>query len=154
MREESILSSSSSSSTVEFRGLEGSETKAENWSVTGSRQIGGDDRELNHPVSKHKGPPDVPNVCSNAVPVTQDPSTTRYAARGHPLRSPRALCSMQRHLSTVEVRQQPPPIALSTPSAETSRVPPPRRRPSVALGSLWPKSFTLPTSRGYMYLVR
>src|SRR6218665_429745 len=39
------------------------------------------------------------------------------------------------------------PVALSALSAEPSRVPPPRRRLSVALGSLWPKSLTLPTSK-------
>src|SRR6218665_3235392 len=48
----------------------------------------------------------------------------------------------------------PWPVALSALSAEPSRVPPPRQRPSVALGSLWPKSLTLPTSRGHMNLVR
>src|SRR6218665_717769 len=53
---ESIPSSFSYSSTVEFRGLEGSDTKAENWSATGSRQIAEDERELNHPVSENKGP--------------------------------------------------------------------------------------------------
>src|SRR6218665_1237338 len=46
------------------------------------------------------------------------------------------------------------PVAPSALSAEPSRVPPPRRRPSVALGSPWPKSLTLPTSRGHMDLVR
>src|SRR6218665_1731280 len=35
-------------------------------------------------------------------------------------------------------------VAPSTLSAEPSRFPPPRRRPSVALGSLWPKSLILP----------
>jgi len=50
------------------------------------------------------------------------------------------LYSMQRHPSTVEVRQQPTPVAPSAPSAEPSRVPPPRHRPTVALGSPWPKS--------------
>src|SRR6218665_2297786 len=39
-------------------------------------------------------------------------------------------------------------------TAEPSRVPHPRRRPSVALGSPWPKSLTLPASRGHMDLVR
>src|SRR6218665_2252160 len=48
----------------------------------------------------------------------------------------------------------PRPVAPSALSAEPSRVPPPRRRPSVALGSLWPKSLTLPTSRGHIDLVR
>src|SRR6218665_1607128 len=46
------------------------------------------------------------------------------------------------------------PVAPSALSAEPSRVPPPRRRPSVALGSPWPKSLTLPTSRRHMDLVR
>src|SRR6218665_1319383 len=46
------------------------------------------------------------------------------------------------------------PVAPSALSAEPSRVPPPRRRPSVALGSPWPKSLTLPTSRGHMDLAR
>src|SRR6218665_1626096 len=41
----------------------------------------------------------------------------------------------------------PWPVAPSALSAEPSRVPPPRRRLSVALGSLWPKSLTLPTSK-------
>jgi len=43
-----------------------------------------------------------------------------------------------------------PPIAPSAPSGEPSRVPPlvPRRRPSLALDSLWPTSLTLPTSTG------
>src|SRR6218665_3201513 len=44
----------------------------------------------------------------------------------------------------------PRPVAPSALSAELSRVPPPRRRPSVPLGSLWPKSLTLPTSRGHI----
>jgi len=48
----------------------------------------------------------------------------------------------------------PRPVAPSALSTEPSRVPPPRRRPSVALGSLWPKSLTLPTSRVHMDLVR
>src|SRR6218665_2827673 len=48
----------------------------------------------------------------------------------------------------------PRPVAPSALSAEPSRAPPPRRRPSVALGSLWPKSLTLPTSRGHIDLVR
>src|SRR6218665_2878451 len=39
--------------------------------------------------------------------ITPDRSTVLYSARGHPLRSPIALCSMQRHMSTVEVRPQP-----------------------------------------------
>src|SRR6218665_453388 len=138
VRKGGIPSSFSSSSTVEFRGLEGSDTKAENWSATGSRQISEDDRKLNHPISEDKGPPDVPSVCSNAVQSTPDRSTVRYAARGNPLRSPLAFCSMQRHLSTVEVRQQPPPVAPSAPSAELSMVPPLRRRTSMALGSMWP----------------
>ena len=42
----------------------------------------------------------------------------------------------------MEVQQQPPPVALSATSAKPSRVPTPRRWPSVALGSLWPKSLT------------
>src|SRR6218665_1644815 len=57
VRKESIPSSFSSSSTVEFRGLEGSDTKAENWSATGSRQIAEYDREPNHPVSENMGHP-------------------------------------------------------------------------------------------------
>src|SRR6218665_2017128 len=48
----------------------------------------------------------------------------------------------------------PRPVAPAALSFEPSRGPPPRRRPSVALGSLWPKSLTLPTSRGHMDLVR
>src|SRR6218665_1679654 len=48
----------------------------------------------------------------------------------------------------------PRPVAPSALSSEPSRVPPPRRRPSVALGSLWPKFLTLPTLRGHMDLVR
>src|SRR6218665_2727022 len=94
VRKESIASSFSSSSTVELKELEGSDTKAENWSATGSRQIAEDDRELNHTVSENKGPPDVSSVCSNAVQITLDRSTVRYAAWGHPLRSRFALCSM------------------------------------------------------------
>src|SRR6218665_3267961 len=39
------------------------------------------------------------------------------------------------------------PVALSALSAEPSRIPPPRRRLSVALGSLWPKSLALLTSK-------
>src|SRR6218665_2761213 len=46
------------------------------------------------------------------------------------------------------------PVAPSALSAEPSRGPPPRRRPSVAVGSPWPKSLTLPTSRGHMDLLR
>jgi|SRR6218665_2633005 len=45
-------------------------------------------------------------------------------------------------------------VAPSALSAEPSRVQPSRRRPSVALSSLWPKSLTPPTSRGHMDLVR
>src|SRR6218665_193677 len=105
VRKESIPWSFSSSSTAEFRGLEGSDTKAENWSATGSTQIAEGDRELNHPVSENKGSPDIPSVCSNNVQITPDQSTVRYAARGHSLRSPLALCSTQRQLSTVEVRR-------------------------------------------------
>src|SRR6218665_462102 len=86
VRKESKSSSFSSSSTVEFRGIKGSDTKAENWSATGSRQIAEDYRELNHPISENKGPPGVPSVCSNAVQITPDQSSVRYAARGqHPL---------------------------------------------------------------------
>src|SRR6218665_1282289 len=65
-QKESIPQCFSSSSMVEFRGLEGSDTKAENWSATGNRQIMEDHRELNHPVSENKGPPDVPSVFQNA----------------------------------------------------------------------------------------
>src|SRR6218665_1736208 len=54
VRKESIPSFFSSSSTVEFRGPEGSDTKAENSSVTGSRQIAEDDRELNHRSQRTK----------------------------------------------------------------------------------------------------
>src|SRR6218665_978474 len=80
---------------------------------------------------------------------------TRLTVRvGSPLRSSLALYSMQRHLSTVEVRQQPPPVPPSAPSAEPSRVPPLIRRPSVALGYLWLKSLTLPTSSGQMDIVK
>src|SRR6218665_1038408 len=48
------------------------------------------------------------------------------------------------------------PVSPSALSAEhsRSRVPPPRRRPSLTLGSLCPKSLTLRTSRGHMYLLR
>src|SRR6218665_795697 len=48
------------------------------------------------------------------------------------------------------------PVSPSALSAEHSRVrvPPPRRRSSVALGSLWPKSLTLRTSRGNMDIGR
>src|SRR6218665_2969822 len=154
VRKKSIPSSFSSSSTVDFRGLERSDTKAENWSATESRQIAEYARELNHLVSENKGPLDVPSVCSNAVQITPDRSTVRNAARGHPSRSPLALCSIQRHLSTVEVQQQPPPVVQSAPSAERSRVPPPRRRTSMAFGSMWPKFLTLPTSRGHKGLAR
>src|SRR6218665_683583 len=48
----------------------------------------------------------------------------------------------------------PRPVVPSALSAEHSRVPPPRRRPIVALGSVWPKSLTMPTCRGHMDLVR
>src|SRR6218665_3778735 len=88
VRKESIPWSFFSSSTVDFRGLEGSDTKAENWSATGSRQIAEGDRELNHPVSENKGSLDVHSVCSNDVQSTPDRSTVRYATRGYPLRSP------------------------------------------------------------------
>jgi len=40
----------------------------------------------------------------------------------------------------------PRPVAPSALSGEPSRVPPPRRRTSVALGSMWSKSLTPPTS--------
>src|SRR6218665_9336 len=86
----------SSSSTVDFRRPEGLDTKAENWSSTESRQIAKDDRELKHLVSENKGPLDVPIV---SVPTGSDHSgpIVRNAARGHPLRSPLALFSIQRH---------------------------------------------------------
>src|SRR6218665_306546 len=71
VRKESIPSSFSTSLTVELREFEESDTKAENWSAIGSRQLAEDDRELNHPVSENKGPPDVPSVCSNAVQITR-----------------------------------------------------------------------------------
>ena|SRR6218665_3008186 len=48
----------------------------------------------------------------------------------------------------------PRPVAPSALSAKPSRVPPPQRRSSMALGSLWPKSLMLPTSRGHIDLVR
>src|SRR6218665_788755 len=86
--------------------------------------------------------------------ITPDRSTVLYSARGHPLRSPIALCSMQRHMSTVEVRPQPPTFTLSSTSADLSRFPPPWRRTTVASGSMWPKSLILPTSRGHMDLAR
>src|SRR6218665_553828 len=87
VRKENIPSYFSSSSTVEFRGLEGSDTRAENWSATGSKEIAEDDRELNHSVSDNKIHPDVPSVCSNIVKINQDRLTVRYSARGHPLKS-------------------------------------------------------------------
>src|SRR6218665_2785871 len=71
VRKKSIPLSFSSSSAVDFRGLEGSDTKAENWSATESRQIAEDDRELNHLVSENKGPLNVPIV---SVPTRSDHS--------------------------------------------------------------------------------
>src|SRR6218665_2629140 len=71
VRKKSIPLSFSSSSTADFRGLERSDTKAENWSATESRQIAEDDRELNHLVSENKGPLDVPIV---SVPTRSDHS--------------------------------------------------------------------------------
>src|SRR6218665_722371 len=47
-----------------------------------------------------------------------------------------------------------PPVAPCTSSAEPSSAPLPRRQSSMALGSIWPKSLTLPTLRGHMDLVR
>src|SRR6218665_2255288 len=70
-RKKSIPSSFPSSSTVDLRGIEGSDTKAENWSATESRQITEDDRELNHLVSENKGLLDVPIV---SVPTRSDHS--------------------------------------------------------------------------------
>src|SRR6218665_2471444 len=55
------------------------------------------------------------------------------------------------HRGTITI---PRPVAPSALSAEPSRVPPPRRRPGMALGSLWRKPLTLPTSRGHMDLLR
>src|SRR6218665_3195158 len=133
VRKKSIPSSFSSSSTVDFRGLEGSDTKAENWSATESRQIVEDHRELNHLVSENKGPLDVPIVYVLTRSDHSGPIDCEERCPGHSLRSPLALCSIQRHLSTVEVRQQPPPVAPSAPSAELSRVPPPRPRTTTPL---------------------
>src|SRR6218665_988921 len=72
---------------------------------------------------------------------------------GHSMRSPLVLCSIQKPPSTVKARQQPLPVAPFAPSAEPSRVPPPRQQPSAALGSLFPKSLILATSRGHTDLV-
>src|SRR6218665_875863 len=48
-----------------------------------------------------------------------------------------------------------PPASCTVRSiSRTFQGPPPRRRPRMALGSLWPKSLTLPTLRGHMDLVR
>jgi len=69
--------------------------------------------------------------------IQNTPMVTRSTVRDGSLKEiTLVLCSMQRHQSTVEVRQQPAPVAPSAPSAEPSRVPPPRHRPTVALGSL------------------
>src|SRR6218665_3394640 len=123
VRKESILSSiSSSSSTVEFRGRD-------NWPATGSRQIAEDDRELNHSRLREQWSSGCSQCLFQSVQGAHDRTTVRYSARGgHLLRSPLALCSMQRHLSTVEVQQQS-----STGALPASKVPPPQRRPSVTL---------------------
>ena len=62
--------------------------------------------------------------------------------------------TLAKDLVWAAVRPQPSPDAPSAPSAELSRVPPPQQRTSVALGSMWPKSLTLSTSRGHMDLAR
>lgn len=125
VREETTLSSSSSSSTVEFRLLEGPETKAENWTATGSRRMAEEERELKNPVLEKNGPPGVPGVCSNAVPVIRDRSSVKDANRGgNQSRSPVVLCP-QKHPSTADARHQPPPAPPSAPSSEPSRAPPP-----------------------------
>src|SRR6218665_61627 len=48
------------------------ETKAENWTATGSRRMAEDNRELKRPVSENNGSPDVSIVCSSPVPVIRD----------------------------------------------------------------------------------
>src|SRR6218665_3568468 len=151
-RKESIPPSCSSSSTAEFRGLEGSDTKAENWSATGNRQIVEDHLELHHPVSENKGPPDVPSVCSNAD--HSGPIDCEVLCSWSPIE----ITSCHLLYAETHVHRRgtttTPPVALSVPSADLSRVPPPWRRITVALGSMWPKFLILPTSRGHMDLAR
>src|SRR6218665_195395 len=79
------------------------------------------------------------------------PPTPRRASAAHFLDRRAAADTMTSTHSSRCVNNNP--VAPSAPSAEPSSVPP-RRRPSMALGSLWPKFLTLPTSRGHMDLVR
>jgi len=69
----------------------------------------------------------------------------------HSMRSPLVHAKTPRPLSRYD---NSPCQVHSISPAEPSRVSPNLRRPSMALGSLWPKSSTLPTSRGHMDLVR
>src|SRR6218665_147550 len=70
------------------------------------------------------------------------------------MRSPLSYAPCKNTCPPSTYNNNPRPVAPSALSAEPSRIPPPRRRPSVALGSLWPKSLTQPTSRGQMDRVR
>src|SRR6218665_339141 len=154
VRKKSIPSSFSSSSTVNFRGLEGSDTKAENWSATESRQIEEDDRELNHPVSENKGPLDVPIV---SVPTRSDHSGPIDCEERCP-RSPAEIISCPLlHTETSVHRRGTTTTPVSCTVCSISRAiqgPSSSATDQHALGSMWPKFFTLPTSRGHKDLER
>jgi len=79
--------------------------------------------------------------------------TSRLWGTGHSMRSPLSYAPCKDTCPPSRYDNNLRPVAPSALSAEPSRVPPPRRRPSIALGSPWPKSLTLPTSRGHMDLV-
>src|SRR6218665_2199914 len=70
------------------------------------------------------------------------------------MRSPMSYAPCKDTCPPSTYNNNPRPVAPPALSAELSRVPAPRRRPSVALGSLWPKSLTMPTCKGHMDLVR
>ena len=80
--------------------------------------------------------------------------TDRLWGTGHPMRSPMSYDPCKDTCPPSTYNNNHRPVAPYALSAEPSRVPPPRRRPSVALGSLWPKSLNMPTCRGHMDLVR
>src|SRR6218665_2562758 len=80
--------------------------------------------------------------------------TSRLWGTGHSMRSPLSSAPCKDTCPPSRYDNNLRPVAQSALSAEPSRVPPPRGRPSVALGSPWPKSLTLLTSRGHMDLVR
>lgn len=106
-------------------------------------------RELKHPVSENKSL----WMFLVLVPVSFRSSTMRDNVWGNKARSAVALCSLPVHrLGTTST----PYVAASASSSDPSRVSPSACswRPSFSLGSLWSAPLTLPSSTGYLSLVR